>query len=339
MMNDEFQHSHFIVFAKEQVMFGRTCWLVGVALMSWGAVATAQVRDPETGMTDLVDGVFTVARPLEREYWLGISCVPVPLPLRTHLNLPAKQGLMVEAVVPDSPAAKAGIARHDVLMRASDKPLAEPQDLIRAIEATQDGKLQMELIRAAKAKSVEVTPAKRPAEVRGQAVAQPAPGDWQTMEKWLEGMWPGGVVKGQRSPMRFRIFHPGAIVPPDAVVPSPLPPNMSIAISKEGDQPVKIVVKRGQQKWEVTEKELDKLPADVRPHVARMLGHGPLGIVGGLGSVDVLPKPPMPGRAWEGRFEKRFDEMSQRMDKLLRAMEEMAAGRAHHPTPEKPTEK
>ena len=53
---------------------------------------------------------------------------------------------------------------------------------------------------------------------------------------------------------------------------------MSIVISKEGDQPAKIVVKRGDEKWEVTEKELDKLPADVRPHVEHMFGHG--GLIG-----------------------------------------------------------
>jgi hypothetical protein len=323
-------------------MCSKTCWLTALAFILCGTVATAQPRDSEAGTMGLINDVFTIPKPLEREYWLGMACAPVPQPLRTHLNLPDKQGLLVEAVVPDSPAAKAGIAKYDVLLRAGDKPLAEPRDLIRAIESTKDGKLKIDMIHGGKPKTVEATPAKRPADARLQAAEQPAAGDWQTMQKWLEGMSPGAAVEGQRPPMRFRIFHPGAIVPGDAAVTVPLPPNMSIAVSKEGDQPAKIVVKRGDEKWEATEKELDKLPADVRPHVERMLGRGPLGIAGGLGSVDVLPEPPMPGRepsAWEGRLEKRFDEMSNRMDKLLRAMEEMGEGNGRHQSHEKPAEK
>ena len=59
------------------------------------------------------------------EYWLGVECLPVMPALRAQLNLPEKQGLLVAAVMPDSPAAKAGIKQHDVLLRVGEKPLAE----------------------------------------------------------------------------------------------------------------------------------------------------------------------------------------------------------------------
>jgi hypothetical protein len=103
---------------------------------------------------------------------------------------------------------------------------------------------------------------------------------------------------------------------------------MSVVISKEGDQPAKIVVKRGDDKWELTEKELNKLPADIRPHVERMLGRGPLGI---LADAETAPGTP------ESRLEKRFDEMNRRIDKLLQSMEDTGDGR-HQPA-EKPSEK
>ena len=46
----------------------------------------------------------------------------------------------------------------------------------------------------------------------------------------------------------------------------PMPANMSLADYQEGDgQPAKIVVKRGDEKWETTEKELEKLPATSVP--------------------------------------------------------------------------
>ena len=157
------------------------------------------------------------------------------------------------------------------------------------------------------------------------------------MQKWMQGMSANGEAGGDgQAPLQFRFIRPGAIVPGDVLVTVPLPPNMSIVISKEGDQPAKIVVKRGDEKWEVTEKELDKLPADVRPHVERMLGRGLMGIVGGVPSLNGIGGGATslnfePGLSSFDRMEKRLDEMDRRMDKLLKAVEEM--GESHGPSP------
>ena len=84
----------------------RIMWLNGAVLMLWGAMAIAQppAQPPEHG-----------------EYWVGIWCMPVPSALRAQLALPEKQGVLVENVAPDSPAAKAGIARYDILGGAGVK--------------------------------------------------------------------------------------------------------------------------------------------------------------------------------------------------------------------------
>jgi hypothetical protein len=180
----------------------------------------------------------------------------------------------------------------------------------------------------------------------------PAPGDREAMEKWIEEIWSGSDSK--HPPMSFRFVRPGAIVPRDVLVPVPLPPNMSIAISKSGNEPAKITVKRGEEKWEVTEKELDKLPADIRPHVERMLGRGPLGVVGELmpklnppemgSEPDVDPwDEPFPGqKAFPNldsklfdRLEKRFDAIDRQMDNLRKQLENMNKDR----DPGKPVEK
>jgi hypothetical protein len=133
----------------------------------------------------------------------------------------------------------------------------------------------------------------------------------------------------------------------------PLPANMSVFISKEGDQPAKIVVKRGDQKWEVTEKELDKLPADVRPHVERMLGRGLWGVVGAFPPPDFGPETAPPGNQLQtpgagpsllygpnafDRMEKRFDEMNRRMDKLFQEVEQLHENHGHSQAPEKPAQ-
>ena len=338
----------------------RTCWIAGLVLALGGAVAMAQppVTTPdaaaEPGQVDRADS--NPVAPVEpSEYWLGIACSAVPPPLRAQLDLPEKQGLLVQAVVPESPAAKAGIERYDFLLRAGDKPLAEPRDLVEVIETVKDGTLRIELIRDGQSKTVEATPTKRPEEARRPVGVMPNADDWQTMERWLEAMRPDAAADGRRSSMRFRFVQPGAIVPRDVLVATPLPPNMSVVISKQGDQPANIVVKRGDQRWETTETDLDKLPADVRPHVQRMLGRGLFGIVGDLPAfkfapketpAGVQPRDPVPAPAMRPlrgpdlleRMERRFDEMNRRMDKLLGAVERLHEGRTSHEAPEKAAE-
>jgi hypothetical protein len=105
---------------------------------------------------------------------------------------------------------------------------------------------------------------------------------------------------------------------------------MSVVIRKEGDHPATITVKRGDEKWEVTEKELDKLPADVRPHVERMLGRGPFGIVGNL-SPDMMQGIARSGvPTLDDRLEKRLEEMDKRIDRIMRALEQSAKDRDDH---------
>lgn len=353
----------------------KACWISGLVLALWGAVAMAQpaaaTPDAAAESAQVDPNDSGPAAPVEpSDYWLGIACSPVPPSLRTQLDLPEEQGLLVQAVVPDSPAANAGIEQYDFLLRADDKPLAEPSDLVAVIETVKDGTLRIDLIRDGQAKTVEATPSKRPEEARRSVGVMPDSNDWQTMERWLQTIRPGTESDGRRPPMHFRFVHPGAIVPRDALVASPLPPNMSVVISKEGDQPAKIVVKRGDEKWETTETDLDKLPADVRPHVERMLGRGLFGVVGNLPAFTFVPKetptgdlPPFdfapkevpdvegprglvpapemrPPRGPDllERMEKRFDEMNRRMDKLLGAVERLHEGRASHEVPGNPTE-
>jgi hypothetical protein len=344
--------------------------MCGAVVLLGTMTAAAQPPEPAADVITIGPGEVVIsanaaiAEP--GEYWLGVECMPVPPPLRAQLGLPENQGLLVESVMPESPAAKAGIARYDVLLAAAGKPLASPRELIQAVETAKEAKLAIEVLHEGKKKTIEATPAKRPEEARRKVMPLPDGADWETVQKWIERMRPGEQAFGQ-PPLQFRFFHPGAILPKDVLVQPPLPVNMSIVVSKEGDQPAKIVVKRGDDKWEVTEKELDKLPEDVRPYVERMLGRGgPLGmgIIGGaLNFVPELATPALPQTrqfhqvpvppphrkpsqvpvppplqkpsAGDGRLEKRLDEMNRRMDQLFKSIEELRQGRGHRQAPEK----
>ncbi len=273
------------------------------------APAGADNADPMSGWG------LNLGRIKPSEYWLGLLCyVPEPA-LRSQLKLPADRGLVVARLVPDSPAAKAGIQEHDVLLKAGDKTLGQIPDLIEAVDAVKDTKLSLELIRAGQTLSVEVQPQKRPANTE---VAQPAEeNDWKTLRGWMDRMVPGGP------PMRFQFFHPGMILPPELPA---LPNDMSVTVTRQGSEPARIVVQQGEQRWEVSEKELDKLPPDVRQHVQRMLT--PASPPSVLPDSSASPAAVLPGfgdrlERMESRLQKQLDKMNERFEQLRKEMEEL----------------
>lgn len=278
------------------------------------------------------------------EYWIGVEAQGVPEALRAHTALPKDHGLLVEQVYPDGPAAKAKIARHDVLLKAGDKPLRTVADLVEAVQSAKGKKLVLEAVRAGKTIKLEVTPEKRPkdvAPVPGAGWGWGGPAGMEEIKKWIESIkpWPGAPT------LRFRLFHPGAVLPPGTILSAPLPGNMTVIITKQGDQPAKIHVERDGQKWDITEKELHQLPADLRPHVERMLGWGAapwlyggwvdfVPAPGGLGKAEPkarleprplkrLERPLQEAGALPQRLEKRLDELDQRLQKLQKSVDEL----------------
>jgi hypothetical protein len=268
------------------------------------------------------------------EYWLGVECYPAPPVLRAHLNLPENQGLVVAGVVPDSPAAKAGLETHDILMQAGEKKFATVQDLMQAVEAAKETPLNFEILRAGKAKAIDLMPAKRPQNMMFKQEGTPA--DWQQIMQWLEKSH-AGAAAGQPQQFHFRVIQPGAILPPGAAVEPAMPNNMSININRNGDKPAQVMVRWNDQKWDITEKELDKLPPEVRPHVERMLGRTKFGMAGAQGALnaDVLnftiPAPPpgtpgAPGPQMQVQpfrtLEDRLEELNRKLDRLSQELHE-----------------
>ena len=254
------------------------------------------------------------------EYWVGMECYPVPELLRAHVKLPEGRGLVVENVVPEGPAAKAGVLKHDILLAVGDKPLGKAMDLIKAVEEAKGKTLSLEILRAGEPRKIAVTPAKRPKDAKvGLGIGRFLPPWDMDMPKFFP-------PKGLPSRVRFRFVHPGTILPGDSPAQPPLPANLKVVIIKEGDKPAKAIVEMGDKKWEVTEKELDKLPENIRPHIARMLGGVPdLGVemMEIVPDVVPLPAPRHPRPEMRDRLEKRFDQMHRHMEQLRKSIEEL----------------
>jgi len=268
--------------------------------------------------------------------------------------LSENEGLLVEQVLPDSPAAKAGIEQYDVLLKAAGKPLAKIQDLIDAVDAAKEKELSLERVHGGKRAEITVKPAKRP-ESQVAPLYQKGPDvySWDWWRKYLEQVRPG---EGLMPPLRFRFWGPGTILPPGAKLHPPLPANMSVTITRSGDEPANIVVKRGDEKWEVTEDELDKLPDDVRGHVERALGRiatdrpskpGPPHGKARSYDFDLVPdwnwQIPHLQKAPGGPVGKRLEEMNRRIEELRKSIDELREKRprlkdkeARPPKDEKP---
>ncbi|NLS94023.1 MAG: PDZ domain-containing protein [Planctomycetaceae bacterium] len=263
------------------------------------------------------EGPQEVVKP--SDHWIGVQCGQMSPALRTQLGLEEDQGVLVEALVDDSPATKAGIERHDVLIQAGDRKLTKVQDLIDEVDAVKDGKLSVELVRKGEKKKVELTPVKRPpVEVPGDKSAEGPGEEWQKFFDYMQQWEPG---KDGRPSMKFQFWRqPGTIMPSPPKPEAKLPGNVKIKVLRQGEKPAEIEVTRGDESWSINEGELDKLPADLRPHVERMLGrhHGP-GDSWNWFPKDFKVPNPLEGR--EGMIEKKFEELSRRIDQLPNPLE------------------
>lgn len=98
--------------------------------------------------------------------YLGVVSAEIPELLAEHLGLQPGAGIVVQAVMPDGPAAKAGIEARDIITRFADQPVASPEDLSAKVKERKPGdKLRVDLIHQGKASTAEVTLGSRPADV------------------------------------------------------------------------------------------------------------------------------------------------------------------------------
>jgi hypothetical protein len=231
--------------------------------------------------------------------------------------------LLVANVVPNSPAAKAGLKQYDVLVKANNKELHEMKDLVDLVlsEGEKKGQITLDVLRRGKHETMTLKPEERPANA-------PSP----QLGRDDDGGMSGGPDVDQfmqqfrnRFPMQFRNMGPGVIVGGGGAAVANMPNGVSVSITKENDKPAHISVKRGSDSWEIdgdNPEALKKLPADLRPFVEQML-HG--------GGLTHGPQPfnfqgpgfqgPGPGADMDAggmrdrleRMERRLEEMQKRM--------------------------
>lgn len=86
-----------------------------------------------------IDALRTGDAPARRR--LGVALAPphVARNLRRSVGLPERDGLLVRGVVPEGPAARAGLREGDLLVGAGGRPLVTVDDLHDALDGALDG--------------------------------------------------------------------------------------------------------------------------------------------------------------------------------------------------------
>jgi C-terminal processing protease CtpA/Prc len=110
--------------------------------------------------------------------WLGIGVGEVNPDKMKELKLPAERGVLVGKVVPDSPAAKAGLKENDVVTEINGQRVEGTEQFRRMIREIPPGRsAQLTVWREGRAQSLEVTLGKSESH-HSMAMVSPAPGNF-----------------------------------------------------------------------------------------------------------------------------------------------------------------
>ncbi len=95
-----------------------------------------------------------------KQAYLGVGVEVVPQALAHQMSgvVPKGQGLLVEQVAKDSPAAKAGLQPYDILLSYAGQKLSTPEQLVKLVREGKPGhEIALEFVRNGKSESGKIT--------------------------------------------------------------------------------------------------------------------------------------------------------------------------------------
>lgn len=142
-------------------VLGVTSIIIGLPLLAIEPSDDANAPKAKEGQNADVD---PKKKEVKKQAMIGLGGAPVSKTLSLHLGLEKGNGLTLFHVIPESPAAKAGLETHDILTSFDGKPIGSQQDLRNAIVENKPGdQVIVEYIHAGKALKKDVVLGVRPA--------------------------------------------------------------------------------------------------------------------------------------------------------------------------------
>jgi len=89
--------------------------------------------------------------------FLGVQTQPLTPQIKEKLNVTTDAGVVVTEVLPDTPAAKAGLKRDDIIVSFAGKAVSNPKELRDAVHAAGVGKdVSLSIMRGREKKELHV---------------------------------------------------------------------------------------------------------------------------------------------------------------------------------------
>jgi hypothetical protein len=164
------------------------CWIVlCLVLLPGSTMRFSRAGDPDrpqatpasgspAGPRSHIQTVAELASNSRQPPATGLVTTRAPDVLREQLALERGCGLVVEAVAPGTPAARAGLKRHDVLVSLDGQLLLLPEQLTALLESSRsDAPLRFEVLRAGQPSTISLHADVTISPVRSMAATNPSP--------------------------------------------------------------------------------------------------------------------------------------------------------------------
>jgi len=174
--------------------------------------------------------------------YIGVMTLPPPPVLSAQLGLKEGFGLVVGDVLPDSPAAKAGVKKHDVLTKFNDQQLVDAGQFSTLVRgAGKDSEATLTLVREAREQTLPVKIGERMAprrqpfpggmDLRGQFERWKGPSQdgWKKMQDRMKEY--GERMREYQERLKGWQKNPSADLPPPPPTPTFEPENAALSIN------------------------------------------------------------------------------------------------------------
>ena len=126
------------------------------------------------------------------KYWIGATISSLPDILVSQMPINSDEGVLVEFVVPDSPAAKAGLKRFDVVHSLDGRVLKSAYDVSKFVQEIGAKKVKIEYYRKGKLETADIEIAERPS---------------------IETINSSNPLRRALPDKKFQVVRPGVIIP------------------------------------------------------------------------------------------------------------------------------